>query len=124
MLFIMTSRAHSCGYLAIMVYYCYVVHQSEICNVCLVWNTAHWLEVRPHPLKEYGGVISCVGASHEETYTASLPQAPLIPSLPAFHSVQCTLLAVQLFTFHMPAGKKLVLQSTSTCLINVGELPL
>ena len=50
MLFIMTSRAHSCGYVAIMVYYCYVVHQSEICNVCLVWNTAHWLEVRPHPL--------------------------------------------------------------------------
>ena len=38
MLFIMTSRAHSCGYVAIMVYYCYVVHQSEICNVCLVWN--------------------------------------------------------------------------------------
>ena len=32
MLFMMTSRAHSCGYVAIMVYYCYVVHQSEICK--------------------------------------------------------------------------------------------
>ena len=51
MLFIMASRAHSCGYVAIMVYYCYVVHQSEICNVCLVCNNAHWLEVRPRPLK-------------------------------------------------------------------------
>ena len=65
MLFIMTSRAHSCGYVAIMVYYCYVVHQSEICNVCLVWNTAHWLEVRPRPLKVYGGVISCVPCKEE-----------------------------------------------------------
>ena len=46
MLFIMTSRAHSCGYVAIMDYYCYVVHQPEI-----------WLEVRPRPLKVCGGVI-------------------------------------------------------------------
>ena len=58
MLFMMTSRAHSCGYVAIMVYYCYVVHQSKICNVCLVWNTAHWLEVRPRPLK-VGTCIPC-----------------------------------------------------------------
>ena len=36
MLFIMTSRAHSCGYVAIMVYYCYVVPSQKY--AMYVWS--------------------------------------------------------------------------------------